>query len=168
MIGLNKNKTIMAITIGLMSMILVYVMFLQFRTINQNDVDEIEIMRETELRELLANYKTTYDEAKEELTEVQGKINEYKQGEKQEESTIALLEGEIKDANMKLGFTDVKGEGVIIKMQISKNTSLLDLKDGLLYLMNELFLAGAEAISINDQRIVAMSDIVNPRRFYFN
>ena len=56
---LNKNKTIMGITIGLMSMILVYVMFLQFRTINQNDVDEIEIMRETELRELLTNYKTS-------------------------------------------------------------------------------------------------------------
>lgn len=149
-------------------MILVYVMFLQFRTINQNDVDEIEIMRETELRELLTNYKSTYDEAKGEVEEVQGKINEYKQSEKQEESTITLLEREIEEANMKLGLTDVKGEGVIIKMQISKNTSLLDLKDGLLYLMNELFLAGAEAISINDQRIVAMSDIVNPRRFHFN
>lgn len=32
-------------------------------------------------------------------------------------------------------------------------------------LINELRLAGAEAISINDQRIVAMTDVVNPLNF---
>jgi len=34
-----------------------------------------------------------------------------------------------------------------------------------LQLINELTLAGAEAISINDQRIVAMTDVVNPLDF---
>ncbi len=114
---MNRNKIIMAITIGIMSLILVYVMFIQFRIVNETDAEEIELMRETELRETLSDYKTKYNEVNEELTEVQGKIDEYKQNEKSEEATIELLEKEIQDANKKLGKTDVYGEGIILTVQ---------------------------------------------------
>ena len=103
-------------TIGLMSLILVYVMFIQFRIVNETDTEGIEFMRETELKETLANYKSNYAEVEEELKEVQERIDQYRQNEKSEEATITLLEKEIKDANMKLGRTDVYGEGITIKM----------------------------------------------------
>lgn len=160
---MNKSKIIMYTTIGLMSLILVYVMFIQFRIVNETDTQGIELLRETELKETLAQYKENYEKAKEELVDVQGKIDEYKKNEESEEETIKLLEKDLEDTNMKIGLTNVQGEGITI--------TLSDTSDGtvgyedLLWLVNELILAGAEAISINDQRIVAMSDIVNPSNF---
>lgn len=103
--------------IGIMSLILVYVMFIQFRIVNETDTEEIQLMRETELREMLANYKSNYSEVEEEIEEIQERINEYKQNEKSEEATIALLEKEIKESNMKLGRTDVYGEGITIVLE---------------------------------------------------
>lgn len=160
--NLNKSKVIMYTTIGIMSLLLVYVMFIQFRIVNEKDTAGVEFMRETELKEMLASYKTKREDVIEEIEERSKMIEEYKQNEKSEEETVALLEKDLADARMKLGITDVQGDGIIIKMQNTEKT--IDYYD-LMGLVNELFLAGAEAISINDQRIVAMSDIVNPGNF---
>lgn len=102
MISLNKSKIIVNITIGLMSFILIYVMFIQFRTINETNAEEIEVMRETELRSTLATYKTNCEEVETELKTVQDKINEYNKNEASEEKTVSLLEEELLDANMRL------------------------------------------------------------------
>lgn len=150
-------------TIGIMSLILVYVMFIQFRIVNETETDEVKFMRETELREMLAEYKEKYKETEEELEETQKTIEEYKQTAKSEERTIPLLEKELNDARMKLGITDVQGNGITIKMEDPRGTEVLPVEPyrDLLTLVNELLLAGAEAISINGQRIVAMSDIAS-------
>lgn len=162
---MNKSKIIMYITIGIMSLILVYVMFIQLRIVKETDTEGIEFMRETELKETLATYKANYAEIEEELKELQNKIDEYNQNEKSEEATITLLEKEIKDANMKLGKTDVYGEGITIKMEEKEgyNARYSDL----VVLVNELLYAGAEAISINDQRIIAMSDLADAWNFVY-
>lgn len=160
---MNKSKVIMYVTIGIMSLILVYVMFIQFRIVNETDTQGVEFMRETELKETLAKYKDGYQEAVEELAETQAKIDEYRKNEESEEATVVLLEKDLKDANMKLGLTKVSGEGITITMENTREGSMRYYD--LLNLVNELLLAGAEAISINDQRIVAMSDIVNPSNF---
>lgn len=160
---MNKSKIIMYTTIGLMSLLLVYVMFIQFRIVNETDTEGIEFMRETELKEMLASYKASYEEVEEEIEETTKMIEEYKQNEKSEEATVLLLEKDLADARMKLGITDVYGEGITITLQNTED-KIIDELD-LMGLVNELFLAGAEAISINDQRIIAMSDIVNPGNF---
>ena len=150
----------MSVVIGLMSMILVYIMFVQFRLVNENDVDEITFMKETELRGALSTYKTNYNEAQAALEEVQDKINEYNQNEKSEEEKVQLLEEEVQIANMRLGLTDVYGEGITIKLHDTSDYAIKYYD--LLSLVNELIYGGAEAISINDERIVTMTDIANP------
>lgn len=100
--NLTKSKILMYTIIGLMSLILVYVMFIQFRIVNETDTGEIDFMRETELRETLADYKTRYKEIEEELIAVEKKIEEYKQNEQSEEATEKLLEQELAVAKMKL------------------------------------------------------------------
>lgn len=110
----NKNKILMYVIIGIMTMVLVYVMFIQFRVVKETDTEEIEFMRETELRETLASYKSGVSEVEEELQDIQSRIDEYNKNEESEEATIELLEKEIQNANMKLGLTDVTGEGIIL------------------------------------------------------
>ena len=43
---MKKGKIVMTITIGLMCFVLVYVMFLQFKVVEQTDLTEIETMQE--------------------------------------------------------------------------------------------------------------------------
>lgn len=168
---MNKSKIIVSITIGLMSFMMIYVMLIQFNIVKENDSEEIELMRETELKETLANYKEKYEETKKQLEEVQTKIEEYRQDERSEEDAVALLEEEVKQANMLLGNTNVKGEGIIIKMNNNirndeMESSIIKTAD-LLDLVNELKIAGAEAISINGERIVAKSDIFDVGNFIY-
>ena len=71
-----------------------------------------------------------------------------------------MLEQELLQARILAGETDVKGDGVIVTITDRDDTEKIVAND-LIGLVNELKLAGAEAISINDQRIVNMSDIVD-------
>ncbi len=176
---MNKSKIIMAVTIGIMSFIMIYVMSIQFKTVNKTDVDELEYMREAELKEMLTNYKERYAETEEELKGVKDKINEYTQNEKSEEEALEVLKEEVKEADMLLGNTDVKGEGVIIKINSESNYSALNndipimddeeqveiTHEDLLEVVNELKLAGAEAIEINDERVVTTTDIFDVGNF---
>ena len=68
------------------------------------------------------------------------------------------LEKELEESNMILGQTDVTGNGVEVKLTDSGDNEY-SYKD-LLSLVNELRAAGAEAISINGERIINLTDIV--------
>lgn len=71
------------------------------------------------------------------------------------------------DVNMMAGTMAVKGPGVIVTVEDSKrsisaaeNTNLYIIHDeDMLKIINELKAAGAEAISINDQRLISTSEI---------
>lgn len=154
---MNKEKVIMSIIIGLICFVLVYVMFLQFKVVEQTDLTEIETMQEKELREALASWKSKYEEANEELETTILKKEEYSNKIDSNEEATELLQEELEQANMLLGKTDVKGEGVIVTLE-DNDIAKINASD-LIMLVNELKDAGAEAISINDQRITNMSDI---------
>ncbi|HZK10515.1 MAG TPA: DUF881 domain-containing protein [Clostridia bacterium] len=60
------------------------------------------------------------------------------------------------------GFTDVKGQGIVIQLSIpdmDQPLNIVDFHRNLLFLMNELNAAGAEAIAIKDERIISTSEI---------
>ena len=155
---MNKEKIVMSITIGVVCILLISVMFAQFKTVEETDITGIETAREEELREMLANWKSKYEEASQKVEETRVKIEEYKNKAVSVEETNNLLDEELLQTNKLIGKTDVIGEGVIINLEDNENTQIED--TDLLKLVNELKLAGAEAISINDKRIVNMSEIV--------
>lgn len=155
---MKKEKIVMAITIGAVCIVLIAVMFAQFRTVEETDITGIETAREEELRTMIASWKTKYEETEQQLNETNKKITEYREKETSREETSMLLEKELQQTNMLVGKTDVTGEGVIISLLDNENRQIED--TDLLALINELKLAGAEAISINDKRIVNMTDIV--------
>lgn len=152
-----KGKLILSISIGCVALILTMVMFTQFKTVEQTDIVAIETMRETELRSELAVWKEKYEEVEVKLEDTNSKIEEYKTQMSSEEDATELLEKELEEAEKFVGYTDVRGEGIIITLEDNnfKNIERFDL----ISLVNELKLAGAEAISINDERVVANTDI---------
>lgn len=165
-ITVKKEKLVMSITIGIACFALMLVMFMQFKVVNQTNITEIETMRESELRVELSNWREKYKELNERYEEVSAKISEYQNERESDEKTAQLLESELEQLNMSLGKTDVEGEGIIIVLTDNAGAELEDgdvvqpiYSEDLLVIVNQLFAAGAEAISINDNRIVAMSDM---------
>ena len=161
-VELKKGKITVVITIAIACFALVTVMFMQFKVVNETDITSIETMREEELRTELANWKSKYDETNEKYEETQSKIEEYKQTKQSNEETEKLVDEELTMVNMNLGKTDVEGEGIEIILRETTNEEISPINaDDLLVIVNALKLAGAEAISINDERIINMTDIVN-------
>ncbi|MCI8760583.1 MAG: DUF881 domain-containing protein [Clostridia bacterium] len=159
--NIKRGKVTMAIAISIACFALVLVMSMQFKIVNQTDITAIENMRETELRTELANWKAKYEETEEKYQETSAKVEEYKQTKQSNEETEELVDTELQQINMTLGKTDVEGEGIEITLRETQDEELAKIKaDNLLVIVNALKLAGAEAISINEERIVNMSDIV--------
>lgn len=159
--NLKKGKITMAISISIACFALASVMSMQFKIINQTDIMEIENMRETELRTELASWKAKYEEAQSKNEETKTKIQEYRQTQQSNEETEKLIDTELEQVNKTLGKTDVEGEGIEIIIRESENEEISQINaDDLLVIVNSLKLSGAEAISINEERIINMSDVV--------
>ncbi len=159
--SMKKGKITMIITAGIACFALVLVMTMQFKIVNEADVTSIENMRKSELSTELANWKTRYDEVNKQYEETTAMIEEYKNNKESSEETRNLMNSELEQINMSLGKIDVEGEGIIITVNEIDNEEVEDITaDDLLLLVNALKLAGAEAISINGERIINMSDIV--------
>lgn len=153
-----KGKKIMIITIGLVSFILTLVMSMQFKVILQTDIAQIDIMRKVELEEELANIKSKNKEVSDTLIETKIKITEYQEVEKSNEDIEELLANEYDYYQTITGVTDVIGEGIILTIEDTLDNTVT--ADDLILLVNDLKEAGAEAIAINGERIMSMTDIV--------
>lgn len=159
---IKKGKITMTITIGIACFILVLVMFMQFKIVNETDITSIENMREAELRTELANWKSKYEETNQKYEETIEKIEEYKKTKQSNEETEKIMDSELEQINMIMGNTDVEGEGIEIILRDTENEEIKRITaNDLLLIVNALKLEGAEAISINDERIVNMSYIVD-------
>lgn len=163
----SKEKLVMSVTIGVACVALMAVMFMQFKVVKQTDITAIETMRESELKLELTNWNGKYNEINERYQEVVAKIQEYRNERVSDEKTAQLLHTELKQLNEALGKTDVEGEGIVIQV-IDKEENLLEVStvrritaEDLVFVVNELFGAGAEAISINGYRIITTSSIVD-------
>ena len=154
---MEKEKKVMIITISIMAFVLVCVMFMQFKVVNQTDIAQIETMRKDELEEAITQWKDKYEEAYQKLLDTNEKINEYNEKMQSNAETKELVEKELLEAKTHFGLTDVIGNGVIITL--TDNNEMSYDADNLLELINELRNAGAEAISINGERVVNTSDI---------
>lgn len=149
----------MYIVISIMAMILAAVMFAQFKTVEETDITGIETAREAELRTMLSSWKTKQEELEVKLGDTQNKIQDYNTKVESNQESSELIEEELAQTNLLTGQTNVEGEGVIITLRDNEEKSIE--ANDLLNLVNELRLAGAEAISINDKRVLTMTEIVD-------
>lgn len=152
-----KGKLTVTITLGLVCLVFTLALFMRFKTVKQVDLTSIENMREDQLRTEIANWKTKYEETEKRLDEVNSKINEYELTMENNQEAKELLRAEVVQANNMLGKNAVSGIGICVTLS-DKDERPIGAYD-LSKLVNELRLAGAEAISINQERIISMTDI---------
>lgn len=156
---MKKGQLTMTITIGIICFILVWTMFIQFKTISKTDIVSIKNMRETELRTEISNWKTKLEDIQKKYDEVMAKKNEYTEHIADNEKSSQILEADLEEAKMMLGLTDVTGNGIIVTLSDNEQKSIV--ADDLIELINELRLAGVEAISINNERVVINSYVAD-------
>lgn len=156
---MKKGKLTITITSGLVFLIFTAVLFVQFKTINQTDITSIENMREEELKSEISNFKQKSEELMKEIAETKKKTEEYKETVTTEKEASNLLKEELEKQNNLLGKNAVKGSGIIVTLKDNDKKRITG--EDLRTLLNALKTAGAEAISINDQRIVYDSYVVD-------
>lgn len=156
---MKKGELTITITIGLVCLILTTVIFVQFKTINQTDITSLENMREDELRTEISNFKQKVTETQEQLKETNLKISEYEETINTDKQASEVLAKELEQQNNILGKNAVTGNGIVITLTDTRAQKISpeDLRE----LLNGLKTAGAEAISINGQRIVYDSYVVD-------
>ena len=156
---IKKGKPTITIVIGLVCLIFTAVVFIQFKTINQTDITSLENMREDELRTEITSYKQRTEEIEEKIKETKDTILEYEEALTSNEKATELINQELNISNNIIGKNEVKGPGIVVTLSDTKEQKITS--DDLLLLVNELKSAGAEAISINNQRIVFNTYIVD-------
>lgn len=166
------NKKQIAITLGIMCLLLTMLIVVQVRTVNKtNQLVSTSLSSEDGLRDQVLKWKEKYDNEYETLQEAQVTLEKVRQQATQNIDGAEEKEKELKENNMLLGLTDVVGEGVVVTLKDNDSVtadSISSTDDISLYLVhnldlrsivNELENAGAEAISINGQRIVSTTSI---------
>ena len=113
--------------------------------------------------------KEKYDNLYQQLENAENKLEEERNKATQNNTELTQLENEIKEKNKILGLTEVTGNGLVITINDNQDIPLnnwlydpnllLAHDSDLLSVVNELKNAGAEAISINDQRLISTSSI---------
>jgi uncharacterized protein YlxW (UPF0749 family) len=154
----TPQSVFLAVIVCLVTIVMVSSISIQLKSVDEYKDANIEGLREDELKKQIASYKEKYEEAQAKYEENQNKIVEYKATETKNEEAEKLLNKELEQTRMLLGLTDVKGNGVTITLKDTFEQQYSS--ENLRYLVNELKYAGAEAISINDNRIINTTDIV--------
>lgn len=163
-----KNKKRISIVLGCMCFALTLGICIQFKTVKGSNSVVGQNYEENNLRAEVLKYKEKYDNKYKELEKAEKELEKERQNSTENNSELEQKEEAIKQGNKMIGMTEVTGPGVMVILSDSKKDSstALNVNDLLVHdadvlsVINELKNAGAEAISINDQRLVPTSSIV--------
>lgn len=164
------NKKWIAVILGAMCFILSAGIIVQYKTVkNASKIAGTGV--NSELKTEVLRWKEKYETVYTELERSSGKLDIIRESATNNNDTSSELQKQLKKFNSIIGSIDVKGNGVVItvadnKKVTSDNIGIMDNMSNylihdmdLLMLVNELKNAGAEAISINDERIISTTAI---------
>lgn len=164
---MNKNK--ISLILGIMCLLLTLGTVIQIKTVSGTGTTISTNAKENELRDAVLKAKEKYDNLYEELERMENQLETERTNSTQNNGELTELENTIKQGNKILGLSEVTGHGLIITVDDNDKIALNDWifdpnwlivhDTDLINIINELKNAGAEAISINDQRIVTTSAI---------
>lgn len=164
-----KNRV--AIILGIVCFILTIGICVQIKCIDSiTEKKGISINSNSELMDEVFKKRQALKDASNRLEEAELNLEKIREQAAVHNGNDSYLEAQIKNDDKLLGKTEVKGNGVVIKLddnrevnpeEVIGNISDLLVHEGdLLQIVNELYNAGADAISINGKRIVNTTAIL--------
>ena len=162
-----ENKKAVSIVLGLMCMALTIGICIQVRTVKNYSTKIGQNYDQNNLRAEVLKYKEKYENKIKEIEELDDQLEKKIEQATNNNENLEDAKNQIQEGNKLIGLTEVTGPGVIITLSDSKldastalDPSLLVVHDlDVYYVINELKNAGAEAISVNGQRVVPTSAI---------
>ena len=165
---MKESKHIGKVSISVVCVILGILLALQFKSVRENNqVDGLNTTRVQTMQNLLDEAREQNDRLLEQVKEMRKEVQSFREAAagSGEQSDQALLD-EIAYLQLAAGMTDVVGPGieVVLEDSTAANTSgdeadYLIHDSDILSVVNELRDAGAEALSLNGNRILATSEI---------
>lgn len=161
------NKKVISIILGIMCFALTLGICVQVKTIKNTNSTISQNQEANELRDEILRYKERYDNRFKELEEAEKELEKEREEATKNNSELEQAQQTITKENKITGMTEVTGPGVIITLTDGKGISTSTLNPSqlivhdldVLSVVNELINAGAEAISINEQRWVLTTAI---------
>ena len=140
-----------SIVIGIMCFFLSCGIAIQVASIKNESTILAKQNTENKLRNEVISLKEEYNKEYKRLEQVQKTLESLRKNVSNSNVEAENLSKELVEINNFLGMSSVKGKGIVIQLE----------EGDLLLVLNALNNAGAEAISINDKRIVFSSEILN-------
>lgn len=161
------NKKVTSLVLGVMCLALTAGICVQIRTVKNSNTTVSQNYEQNNLRAEVLKYKEKYDNKINEIERLDEQLEVAITKATEKNSDLESAKNQIIEGNKLIGLTEVTGPGVTIVLSDSKleGTSLLDPSQlvvhdlDILGVINELKNAGAEAISINEQRLITTTGI---------
>lgn len=165
-----KKKEI-SIVLGIVCLVLTAAIVVQINTIKRTSSTVSKNFSEDSLRDEVLKWKEKYDNESINLDNAEKELSSIREETTKNDTTASSKEEEITLNNNLLGLTDVEGKGIELTVKDDPNATretiaaFDDISNHIVHdgdlrrIVNELKNAGAEAISINGQRIVTTTAI---------
>ncbi|NLW22091.1 MAG: DUF881 domain-containing protein [Tissierellia bacterium] len=162
---MKKIKGNLAIT--MVSLLLGIILAIQFKTVNKTVGEGVlPTQRAQQLALELKKAQEERDALQRALEEAENKIKQYEKGEADNNVYVENLYKDLEKYRMLAGYVDLEGPGIVMEIhdppadvQYGIEYSIVDDLDLILQTISVLNAAEAEAISINDQRYTAFTEI---------
>lgn len=164
------KKTKISILFGVICCVLAIAISVQVKTIDEANKEVGKTTSGNDrLRDEVLQLREKYNNKYKELEEAESKLEQVRTQAVADNEEDAEKEKQIKQMEKLLGKTEVKGEGIVIVLDDNRDISadeVLNVGDyivhyyDLMYITNELFNAGATAVSINNQRVTTATGIM--------
>lgn len=153
-----------SIAITAICVLLGMIMAWQYKSIDYNEREKsLERKSLEELKDELIREQRNNENLSIRNAELEKENKEYENSKGDVTKETQILKHELERARIIAGLVDVKGKGVVITL----DNDLADVTESnLLNVVNELRASDAQAISINDERIVGSSEIREAGRAY--
>lgn len=160
-------KFVDQLVIGVICVILGVFIAIQFKTVQLNYLDGLlPNQRSAQLVSELKNLRSQKSNLVTEVEALQTELNAITSSASNESAVIKNLQEQVSRFKMLAGYTDLVGQGIIFTVDNPPSdfnglyeVNIVDEYQQLLSVINELNAAGAEAISINDQRLLSMTEV---------
>lgn len=130
----------------------------QLQSIQKNEkLNVFERQKKHDLVIKLLNEQKLNEDYQIKISTLQGTVDKYEKNLGNSDENLKLLTEQIQNLKIAAGLTNVQGNGVILTF--NKDLTLKVKDDDLLFVLNVLRVANAQALAINDQRIINTTEV---------